>query len=583
MSSFRPRKIILFFIFLFSVCIGILFYTKDNFIYDHLSREVFQNELKDNTLSLHYTLRNPEKYGIRQGEAVLPVYSKENRQAVSAACSDYLQQLEHIDKSRLTASRKSSYTLAKRYFTLQNKLNQYPYYSEPCTPDSGMQTTLPILFSEYRFYDTDDIENYLSLLSQLDEYFEGLCDFEIEKEAAGLFMSDLNAQKVIDECLSYVELSKHPDTHFLVTSFEERLKKFREAYPEKISKEALSDYLARNRAIIEEQLPKGYQSLANTFASLKGKKPISSGLGSTKDGKTFYTLLLRKNTGSYLSMDAIEQLLFEQFDSLCQSIRQTDPRQSVVATPQITAEEMLSILKKEMSDNYPVLPQNDFSQTKPLCDIKYIDKALAGYCAPAFFLVPPIDDYDTNIIYINPQNNASALSLFTTLAHEGFPGHLYQTVYAHQSRLYSPSNPIRSILSYEGYCEGWALYVELESYKYAEKYYSISGQLQQLSRNLDLCLCALLDFQIHYRNMNPDHVYAFLNSLGVSGNASETLYEYIVNEPTTYLKYYLSYLEIMSLKETARQKWGSSYSDYRFHKFYLDAGPSDFVTLRENL
>lgn len=583
MSSFRPRKIILFFIFLFSICIGILFYTKDNFIYDHLSREIFQNELCDNTLTLHYTLRNPEKYGIRQDKVLLPAYTKEKRQAASDACSDYLQQLERIDPSRLTHSRKTSYLLAKRYFTLQDKLNQFPYYSEPCTPGSGMQTTLPILFSEYRFYDKDDIENYLSLLSQLDEYFEGLSDFESEKEAAGLFMSDESAQKVIAECLSYIELSKDPDSHFLVTSFEERLQKFHEAYPQKLSDEAISDFLIRNRTIIQEQLPKGYQKLADTFASLKGKKCTSNGLGSTKDGKAFYTLLLRKNTGSYLSMDAIEQLLFKQFDSLCHDIRQTDPRKSVVATPQISAEEILSVLKKEMSDSYPVLPQNGSGKAAPLCDIKYIDDALADYCAPAFFLVPPIDDYDTNIIYINPQNSASALSLFTTLAHEGFPGHLYQTVYAHQSQLYTPGNPLRSILSYEGYCEGWALYVELESYQYAEKYYSVSGKLQQLSRNLDLCLCALLDFQIHYRDMEREHVYAFLNSLGVSAEAAKSLYEYIVNEPTTYLKYYLSYLEINSLKETARQKWGSSYSDYRFHKFYLDAGPSDFITLRENL
>lgn len=582
---FKPRKILLFSFFLVSISVGILFFAKDNLAYDHLSRKIFHQELSDNTLTLHYTLKEPRKYGIRQANAVLPVYTKENRLMSNERCKEYLKQLNQIDNDKLTASRKYNHTLTTRFFTLQNELNRFPYYEEPCTPGSGMQTTLPILFSEYRFYDKHDIINYLSLLSQLDEYLVSLAVYETEKEAAGLFMSDQSAEEVIHECLNYVELSKHLDSHFLISSFEERLTKFCTDNPNKLSEEEFSSFCLQNKELIEHQLPQGYQKLADTFSLLKGKKPERQGLGITENGKEYYRLLLCKNTGSYLKTDAIEQLLFHQFDELCEKLREIDPVKNTIAvnTPKMTAEEMLSKLQKEMSADYPALPQKPSDAETPYCDIKYIDDALADYCAPAFYLVPPIDDYDTNTIYINPQNSKSGLSLFTTLAHEGFPGHLYQTVYAHRSRLYSSTDPMRSIMNYEGYCEGWALYVELESYRYAGKYYPTCIELQQISRSLDLCLCSLLDFQIHYRNMSEEQVIAFLDSLGIPKETAKSLYGYIINEPTTYLKYYLSYLEICSLKEAAKQKWGNDYSDYKFHKFYLDSGPSDFATLYEHL
>ena len=50
------------------------------------------------------------------------------------------------------------------------------------------------------------------------------------------------------------------------------------------------------------------------------------------------------------------------------------------------------------------------------------------YLSPAFYMVPAIDSTKNNVIYINQGHMPDDISLFTTLAHEGYPGHLYQTV-----------------------------------------------------------------------------------------------------------------------------------------------------------
>lgn len=36
------------------------------------------------------------------------------------------------------------------------------------------------------------------------------------------------------------------------------------------------------------------------------------------------------------------------------------------------------------------------------CEIKYIPDELQDYVSPAMYLIPPIDAYENNTIYINP-------------------------------------------------------------------------------------------------------------------------------------------------------------------------------------
>lgn len=75
-------------------------------------------------------------------------------------------------------------------------------------------------------------------------------------------------------------------------------------------------------------------------------------------------------------------------------------------------------------------------------------------------MVPAIDNTKENVIYINQGHIPDDLDFYTTLAHEGYPGHLYQTTY------FASTNPapLRSLLNFGGYTEGWATYSEMMSY-----------------------------------------------------------------------------------------------------------------------
>lgn len=646
--AFLLFAFLLFFTGFFSV---FLYHEAPSFLadasYNRLCREIFRNELSGNTLTLHYTLKNPADYGIYDHEAHLPVYSSENRALSQAAVTDWLEELSAIDQKQLSAENQYSYTLLTRYLTLQQSLSAYSCYAEPLSPGSGMQQTLPVLFSEYQFQKRKDIDDYLSLLSQTDDYFKGLLVYEREKANAGLFMSKSSAEMLADSCESFLTKdSIGSGSHFLVESFATRLNEFQEAYPELLDNAAFDAYCQENIRILTQEVMPAYQMLAQEMTELSesassanhtgisggSPQPLSSDtsvsfadyftdrladtFGQATDSFTdsflryaagnsaglsekqrYYALLIRKDTGSYRSITEIQDMLYAQFDTLrlnLITLKRWDAASQGASkhTHPLSVEDILAFLQEDMRQDFPPLLSGSDAQGNGIlkkqlppisCDIKYIGESLSATSAPAFYLTPQMDAFHKNVIYINPASSLEGTALFTTLAHEGFPGHLYQTVYARESGIADTKNPLRGILDYPGYAEGWALYVELLSYDYAGNYYSADTEIQKTARSLELCLCALLDLHIHYYGLTLPQTQALLAQFGLSADAAENIYSYIAEEPANYLKYYLSYLEILSLKQEAEKLWKEEYSDYRFHQFYLDAGPSDFLSLRERL
>lgn len=377
---------------------------------------------------------------------------------------------------------------------------------------------------------------------------------------------------------------------------------FQKEYPELLSEEDFDVYYQENIRILKENVMPAYQQLAKEMTELsenvtKKEKPskASPDTARTAEKQRYYTLLIQKSTGSYRPVEEIQEMLYAQFDTLRLSLTQRKKQTPSAAsrhTHPLSVEDILAFLQQDMQKDFPPLLSGSSSRSEGIlkkqlppisCDIKYISKSLSASSAPAFYLTPQMDAFHKNVIYINPDSSLEGTALFTTLAHEAFPGHLYQTVYARESGIADRKNPLRGILDYPGYAEGWALYAELGAYDYAANYYTADTEILKTSRSLELCLCALLDLHIHYYDFTLSQTETLLAMFGIPKEAAQDIYAYIEQEPANYLKYYLSYLEILSLKEEAAQLWGEEYSDYRFHQFYLDAGPSDFLSLEERL
>ena len=169
---------------------------------------------------------------------------------------------------------------------------------------------------------------------------------------------------------------------------------------------------------------------------------------------------------------------------------------------------------------------------------------------------------------------------------------MYQTVYY---QLYSNENDIpliRQLLNYGGYVEGWAIYCEFYSYDYAaglypkesREFYSLWHNLLLCDKKLQLGILSILDIYLHYYDDSLETAKDILSQYGIADDETVSdIYQYVLEEPGNYLKYYAGYLMIMDLKEKARTIMGSDFTDMKFHEFILNAGPSDFDNLEERL
>lgn len=550
-------------------------------------------------MNMHYTVANPEAYGINSYVPVLPSYSIQEKEASFQELTDSIALLRSIDNDRLSGQDSYTYRLLLPYLENERAGMSLYYYTAPLSPSSGMQSQLPILLAEYTFRNKRDIEDYLALLDQTDTYFEGVTTFLQEQSSKGLFMPDYSTDKVIAQCDTIMDKSSLANgTHFLHTTFEERLDLL--LAKEIITEKEKQQYLSENDRLLTTVMAPAYQALGDELLVLKGSGKNENGLYYYPQGREYYLYLLRSHASSYRDIGKIKTLLFKDFDQNFDSMYSLLHNNSSLSAAQKLQEgtfpyespaDMLNNLQQVMAEDFPGLSTVSQDKALPACTVKSISKNLEEYCSPAFYLTPPLDDIRENVIYINQKHNPQGVELYTTLAHEGYPGHLYQTVYMQLYFNKTDTNPIRSLLSYGGYVEGWAMYVELKAYDYAKELMKEQNskaealyESYKLDRQIQLCLYSLLDIAIHYEGANYKQVHKMLSSVGISDvDTTRAIYEYIVEEPGTYLKYYLGYLEILELKKEAQRLWGDTYSDYRFHRFYLENGPADFTNLRLQL
>ena len=532
--------------------------------FDQFINDIFETEVTENTINLHFTISDPEKYGITDYPVTLGDLSNDAMSDSNARLENYLSGLSSFSYTELTLNQQLTYDILENYFQLQLDMADMYLYDELLRPSTGVQAQLPILYEEYSFNSKKDVEDYLKLLALTDEYFDQIISFEKEKADAGLFMSDFACQNIIDQCNAFIVDS---DNHYLIETFNTRIDKLTG-----LTQSEKDHYRLQNEKMLREHIFPAYENLAAALTDLLGSGTNENGLCYFPEGKQYYEYLLAYNTGASESVKTLENMisnervkvLQESSDLTTENPELWELASEATLTPTDSAT-TLNHLKEVMLDDFPAPPETGYT-------VNYIDDCVADYLAPAFYVIAPIDDYSHNSIYINETTDTTNISYFTTLAHEGFPGHLYQTVMTYESGI----EPVRSILNYSGFVEGWATYVEFQSYHYAGLDDDVATILE-LNQDATLSLYASTDIGIHYEGWTLEDTKKFWNNYGITNDdAIESIFELIVEEPTHYLKYYIGFLKFEELKKETSLKNIKDYNDKSFHQAVLSIGPAPF-------
>ena len=547
----------------------------ENGKFEAFSRKVFQNEVSGSTLTLHYNLAHPEKQGIPRKKASLGTVPTDMKNTYQI-CSQYEEKLKSFLYSRLSTENQLTLDSMLLYYHTEKSLGDNYLLQEPLGPSLGIQAQLPVLLAEYAFYEAQDITDYLNLLTTIRPYFQSILKFEKKKSEAGFFMSDTTLDRVLAQCSAFIQ---NPDNSYMLDIFQKKLLDYG-----KLSVSEQNALILTHKSLMKTEVIPAYQELMTGLEALRGTGKNNRGLTYFKGGKAYYLYLLQSQTGSYVPVKQMEKRLSRQLSSeigIAGTMLRKKPELLTILNQGITFKkmkpaQMLNALQKKIQADFPALADVTF-------ELRTVHDSMKDYLSPAFYLTPPMDTGTPNVIYINPAANYQGLELFTTLAHEGFPGHLYQTV------TFQRQNPsgIRNLLCTSGFAEGWATYVEPFAYQYAAGYIKDPSatelaRISWLNRSINLCMYSLLDIEIHYNGWTQAEAASFLKAFGIEeSTVVSEIYQYILETPGNYLKYYWGYLSLLDLRTSEQNRLGQDFDLKKFHSQVLKIGGVQFPVLEK--
>lgn len=532
----------------------------------------FKENASANEITMHYLLENPEKYGLKKSKSLYGKMKKEDVLNEKNKISDEIKKLKKFRKKELTRKQQNTYEVLMDYLSRQEKLAMYPYYERVLGKSSGQQVQILLTLSEYRLKNEQNIKSYFKLLRGLNAYFDSLIEYSKEQVKRNLFISD----ESLEETLKQIKSVTTQKDNMLAATFNLRISEVKG-----INAATKKQYCRENKKIVKMEVIPAYERLYSHLQALKGNGKNKNGLYYYKNGKDYYEALVAQKTGSAKTVEEMIEIsdqtiekclrklikLQKKYPNIINRYRKSKKNIKIVQNSQ----KVLNKLRQKMVKYYPKAP-------KVSCKIKYVHKTMEEYTSPAFYMVPAVDSYKENVIYINKSQTAE---LYPTLAHEGYPGHLYQNVYYAAKG----DDPVRYLLDYPGYSEGYATYVEGFSYSMmdAEGYGDIYQQMNMEMYEYNLALCSRVDFGVHYEGWKKKDVRAYLRSFGMEKSQADELFQMIIENPANYLSYYIGYQEFHELLTDYKNKAGKQYNLKAYHTQILDAGPCSFDILRKRI
>lgn len=544
--------------------------------------DYFKDVVTDDTLTYNYTIKDGADYGLEEPEVTLgdPGMTAEEIGQDKEEFEGWVKKLDAIDRSCLTEDQKLTYDVLDEYFEVSAGIFDNVYLYEPFSPMRGLQANIATNFTDYRFDDKGDVERYIELLGQIPDYFAEYLDFEQEKSEKGYFMSDAVCDKVISQCKDFVA---DKENHFMETTFNDNIDAL-----DFLTDEEKAEYKEANKQAVENSLLPAFENVADVLSGLKGTGTNDGGICNYDGGKEYYEYLLKNFAGTAKSPEEVIDMLDTELQKLMVSLYQyylgnqaayeyfAANYDSIFAeTDQMTASEMVDKMMETASEHYPDAGTINYKAEALDKNLETImDDVLAYYMAPA------IDDPDNNLIRVNGLHTDG---MWTTLAHEGYPGHMLQNAYY----MSTDPEPVRTLMNFLGYKEGWAMYACYDSlyyYEYEEPEYGDTiAALYQLNDEMSYLMMGRVDLGINYEGWTLQDTADYLTKNGMDGSAAQELYTTMVGDPAVYQSYSTGYYEMKELRDYAEEKMGDDFDLKTFNTIILEIGPCQFDILKEQV
>lgn len=540
----------------------------ENAYFENWMMDQWVESLESDYLNMHYSVKDYERYGIEKPEVTLGTISKDDYPAAVEENQSVLAEMEAIDYSRLSRENQISYDVLKFYLEQMVILNQYPQFEEMFNPYNGYLTNLVTNFTEFVFYQKEDIDDYLTLIADYPRFIDEMWAFTADQAKDGYFMPDATLDEALTEIEEFVAKgTENP----LIVIFGENVDAF-----EGLTDQERADYKARNTDLVINQVFPAYQKAAQNLETLRGARKNDLGICGYPGGDEYYAALAKYESSTSMTPQELYDYCDNAMANIIPYFRKAlsydssgrDPREVNFSTP----EEVLDYLSHHL-DAFPKGPEVNYKAS-------YLDKSIENPSVVAYYLTPPIDDITNNVVRINGSNVDNMTEMYMTLSHEGFPGHLYQFTWYYNT----DPQPLRTYIDVMGYQEGWAMYVEnimiresgLDEYSY---------MYEEANNYYGYVYNTLMEVGINGLHWTVDDFLAFLNEDGnyYTPKDAQEIYDQLRSMPGTMISYGFGDAYFMTLRAMCQKAMGQYFDEVAFHEVLLTNGPRNFEIVKADV
>lgn len=531
----------------------------------------FVDTLESDYITMHYAVKDYESYGIEKPERTLGTATLASYSDAVKTNTEALNKLKSFDYNTLSVNQQHDYDTYKKALEDSIALNSYPLFDSLFNPYSGILDNIVTNLTEFTFYTKEDFSDYLEVLNSVSDYFDEAIELTQYQAENGYFLSD----SLLDAAEEWISdfVNKKEDSA-LICVFDEKVDAFSD-----LTSEEKEKYKKENKEIVLNSVIPAYENASVELEKLRGSAKYEGSLSNYPNGKEYYQALVNSKTSTN---ETVEELVSECEDYMSSLINlyiilysldgNIDIEYTTADFSTGTAEETLEYLKEHMSE-YPTGPDVSY-----VCS--YLDESVANDSVLAYYLVPTIDDYKNNVVRINGELvGEDAEQLYGTLAHEGYPGHLYQTTWYYATN----PHPIRTVASMIGYSEGWAMYAECDEFLNATVSYEI-GQYAFFDTALGYLINAYADLGVNGLGWDVSALQDKMDAMGLNGESiAQTLYDYVIEKPGMILPYGIGMMKMQSLRAKTYTALGDKFNETTLDSVLLTYGPRPFETVEKDI
>lgn len=549
--------------------------------FDRFMEKQFTGAMESSYLGAHTYLTNPEDFGVDLSGVSYtlgPRFTAEEMANQRAELQEVSDDFSAFDRDLLTPEQQDLYDTFDYQITLQTALadEKFDYYAQLFGSMTGLHFQLPTLFSDWVVSGAADAEALIQIVSDVKPYIDSALAYTREQANRGLLMTDLD--DVADYCAGILEQGENSA---VLAAMTENIDALELGAAEK------EDYKTRLTAAFTESFLPAYQAISDTMAELKESgKNNTGGLASLEHGKEYYALLLQQSVGSEKSVEEVRALMESAYQTHAEALGQlveTDPISVVKAltgalpeTGYTSYEEILTSLQAQIAQDFPAVSNLNY-------EIKEINEEIASDSGvAAYFNIPPIDGGSVQQLRVNPLgSDLASISTYSTVAHEGFPGHMYQYAYMYEN---VASNYVKAVADVPAYVEGFAVYAQYEALDYLEMDAELLDSYRE-NELLTYCAIILGDIGIHYDGWTLQEFTDYLNALGfkIDSESAKPQYDQLWANPCAFEPYYVGYEEFAALRKQAEEALGTSFDEKAFHQALLESGTAPFAVVERNV